>query len=171
MCKLHPCHDVVMNCLWLLCNILLFAVIDSTKWSAYVLHWAIVETPQVSFYTPAPPKVEWGYTGFTPMSVRPSVRLSVDKVSGTFWKTIGSIHFIPGIYPYGVSLLTLFHLRVPSLIFGPLAAKYFAENWVSGIFFKNCWPNSFHTLHLPLWGESLDPSAFSCSLASFSALW
>ena len=28
-------------------------------------------------YTPAPPKVEWGYTGFTPMSVRPSVHLSI----------------------------------------------------------------------------------------------
>ena len=45
-----------------------------------------------------------------------------------FWnflkKTIGSIHFIPGIYPYGVSLLTPIHFRVPSLIFGPLVAKY-----------------------------------------------
>ena len=29
------------------------------------------------FLYPAPPKVEWGYTGFTPMSVRPSVRPSV----------------------------------------------------------------------------------------------
>ena len=35
-------------------------------------------------YAPAPPKVERGYNGFTPMSVRPSVRPSVDKVSGTF---------------------------------------------------------------------------------------
>ena len=62
----------------------------------------------LTFYTPAPPKVEWGYTGFT-LSVRPSVRPSIrpsgDKVSGTFWK-----------------------------------------NW---------WFNSFHTWHLPLWGESL----------------
>ena len=30
------------------------------------------------FYTPAPPKLEWGYTGFTLMPVR----LSVDKASG-----------------------------------------------------------------------------------------
>ena len=44
----------------------------------------------------------------------------------------GSIHFIPGIYPYGVSLLTSIHFRVPSLIFGPLVAKYLAENGVSG---------------------------------------
>ena len=29
---------------------------------------------QADFYTPAPPKVEWGHPGFTPISVRPSVR-------------------------------------------------------------------------------------------------
>ena len=27
-------------------------------------------------------------------------------------------------------------------------------------FLKNCWYNSFHTWHLPLWGESLDPYSF-----------
>ena len=38
-------------------------------------HWFVF------FYTPAPPKVvEWGYTGFTPMPVRLSVRLSVNNV-------------------------------------------------------------------------------------------
>ena len=47
-----------------------------------------------------------------------------------------SIRFIPGIYPYGVSLLTPIHFRVPSLIFRPLVAKYLAENGVSGIFWK-----------------------------------
>ena len=141
------------------------------------------------YYTPAPPKVEWGYTGFIWMSVHPSVRPSVDKVSGTFWKllaqfisylaftlmgwvswplfifvflasflalwwpniwpkmgfaelfekTIGPIHFIPGIYRYGVSLLTPIHFRLPSLIFGPLVAKYLAENWVCRTFWKNYW--------------------------------
>ena len=49
-----------------------------------------------------------------------------------FEKTVGPIHFIPGIYPYVVSLLTSIHFRVPSLIFGPLVAKYLAENGVSG---------------------------------------
>ena len=39
-------------------------------------------------------------------------------------KTIGSIHFIPGFYPYGMSPLTPIHFRVPSLIFGPLVAKW-----------------------------------------------
>ena len=53
-----------------------------------------------------------------------------------FEKTIGSIHFIPGIYPYGVSLLTPLHFCVPSLVFGPLVAKYLAENGVSRIFLK-----------------------------------
>ena len=58
-------------------------------------------------------------------------------------KTIGSIHFIPGIYPYGVSPLTPIHFRVPSLIYGPLVAKYLVENGVSGTFWKNYWLNSF----------------------------
>ena len=53
-----------------------------------------------------------------------------------FEKTIGSIHFIPGIYPYGVSLLTPIHFCVPSPIFGPLVAKYLAENGVSKAFRK-----------------------------------
>ena len=51
-------------------------------------------------------------------------------------KTIGSIHFIPGIYPFGLSFLTPIHFRVPSLIFCPLVAKYLAENGVSGTFEK-----------------------------------
>ena len=53
-----------------------------------------------------------------------------------FEKTFGSIHFIPDICRYGVSFLTPVHFRVPSLIFGPLVAKYLAENGVSGIFEK-----------------------------------
>ena len=80
-----------------------------------------------------------------------------------FEKTIGPIHFIPGIYPYGVILLTPIHFRVPSLVFGPLVAKYLAKNGVSGTFFKNYWLNSFHTWHLPLWDESFDPYTFPCS--------
>ena len=86
-----------------------------------------------------------------------------DGVSGTFWKkTIDSIHFIPGIYPYWVRLLTSIHTRVPRLIFGPLVAKYWAKNGVSGTFWKNYWLNWFHTWHLPLWGEFIDPYRFSC---------
>ena len=79
-----------------------------------------------------------------------------------FEKTIGRIHFIPGIYPYEVSLLTPVYFRVPSLIFGSLVVKYLAKNGVSRTFWKNYWSNSFHTKHLPLWGESLDPNSFSC---------
>ena len=46
-----------------------------------------------------------------------------------FEKTIGSIDFIPGIYPYGMSLLTPIDFRVTSLIFSPSVAKYLAEKW------------------------------------------
>ena len=117
--------------------------------------------------SPAPPKVEWGCTGFTPMSVCPSV-----------WRQLGFRNFLKKLLaqfisylsfnPYGVSLLTPIHFRVPSLIFGPLVAKYLAENGVSGTFWKNYWPNSLHSWHLPLWGESLDPYTFSFSLLDIS---
>ena len=66
-----------------------------------------------------------------------------------FEKTIGSIHFIPGIYPYGVSLLTPIHFCVPSLIDGPLVAKYLAANGVSGTFWKNYWLNSMFSWRIP----------------------
>ena len=87
-----------------------------------------------------------------------------------FEKTIGSIHFIPGIYPYGVSLFTRIHFGVPSLIFGPLVAKYLAESGVFWTFRKNYWLSSFHTWHLSLWGESW-PLHIFLFLASFSAFW
>ena len=62
-----------------------------------------------------------------------------------FKKTIGSIHFIPGIYLYRMSFLTPIHLCVPSRIFLPLVAIYLAENWVSRTFWKNYWLNlCFH---------------------------
>ena len=50
----------------------------------------------------------------------------IDRKSGfpqLFAKTVGSIHFIPGIYTYGVSLWTPIDFRVRALIFGPLVAK------------------------------------------------
>ena len=90
--------------------------------------------------------------------------LAANGVSGTFFK-----HYWPNsfhtwhLYPYAVSLLIPIHVHVPSLIFGPLVAKYLAANGVSGTFFKKYWLNSFHTCHLPLWGEFLDPYTFSCS--------
>ena len=99
-------------------------------------------------------------------SPKTSVRLYT-RFLERFEKTVGSIHFIPGIYPYGVSLLNPIHFCVPSLIFGPQVAKYLAENGVSGTFWKNYWPNSFHTWHIPLWGESLEPYTFSCSKPHF----
>ena len=67
-------------------------------------------------------------------------------------ENIGSIHLIPGIYPYGVSLLTFINFRGPSVNFGPLVAKYFAENGVSGIKKNPAKPvaHLFVASHLPL---------------------
>ena len=88
-----------------------------------------------------------------------------------FEKIIGSIYFILCIYPYEVSFLTPIHFHVPNLIFGPLLAKYLAENGISGTFWKNYWLNSFHTWHLTLMGWVSWPLYIFVSLASFSALW
>ena len=105
-------------------------------------------------------------------------------------KTVGSIHFIPGIYPYGVSLMTPIHFRVLSLIlflwgesldhytctlsrslphFRPSGGPIFGGKWVFRNFLKKkpYWLNSFHTWHLSLWGESLDYYTFSFSLPHF----
>ena len=188
----------------------------------YKIGPAIAAVFVYGIYTPAPPKVEWGYTGFTPMSVHPSVRPSVDKVSGTFlknllaqfisylaftlmgwvswplfifvilasflalwwpniWskmgfpelfeKTIGPIHFIPGIYPYGVSFLTPIHFRFPSLILGRLVAKYLAENGVSGIFWKKLLAQFISYLAFTRMGWVSWPLYIFVLLASFLALW
>ena len=77
--------------------------------------------------------------------------LAENRVSG-IEKNIGSIHLIPGIYPYGVSLLTFINFRGPSVNFGPLVAKYFAENGVSGIKKNPAKPvaHLFVASHLPL---------------------
>ena len=50
---------------------------------------------------------------------------------------------MPGIYPYGVSLLTPIHFHVPSLIFGPQVAKYLAEN----VFFQNFLKKTISLIH------------------------
>ena len=84
-------------------------------------------------------------------------------------KTIGSIHFIPGIYPYGVSVLTPIHFRVPSLIVGPLVAKYLAENGVSRTEKKTIGSIHFIPGIYP-YGVSLLNPIHICVLASFLAL-
>ena len=100
-----------------------------------------------------------------------SVRPSVDKVSGTFWKTIGSIHFIPGIYPYGVSFLTPIHFRISSLIFGPLVTKYLAENGVSATLWKKLLAQFISYLAFILMGWVFWTLYIFVFLASFSAIW
>ena len=84
-----------------------------------------------------------------------------------FAKTVGSIHFIPGIYTYGVSLWTPIDFLVCALIFGPLVAKNWPKIGVSATFRENCRLDSFHPWDLYLWGKSLDPYRFSCSCPHF----
>ena len=50
-------------------------------------------------------------------------------------KIFGSIYFIPGIYPNGVSLMTPINFRVPGVNFGPLVATYLPKR-LSGTFWK-----------------------------------
>ena len=94
----------------------------------------------------------------------------IDRKSGfpqLFGKNVGWIHFIPGIYTYGVSLWTPIDFRVGALIFGPLVAKNWPKIWVSATFRENCRLDSFHLWDLYLWGKSLDPYRFSCSCPHF----
>ena len=94
----------------------------------------------------------------------------IDRKSGfpqLFAKTVGSIHFIPGIYTYGVSLWTPIDFRVRARIFGPLVAKNWPKIGVSATFRENCRLDSFHPWDLYLWGKSLDPYRFSCSCPHF----
>ena len=46
-----------------------------------------------------------------------------------FEKTIGSIHFTPGIYPHGVGFLTPLYFRVTILIFGPQGLALLTLSW------------------------------------------
>ena len=82
----------------------------------------------------------------------------IDLKSGfpqLFAETVGSIHFIPGIYTYGVSLWTPIDFRVRALIFGPLVAKNWPKIGVSATFRGNCLLDSFHpgiyTYGVSLW--------------------
>ena len=97
----------------------------------------------------------------------------IDRKSGfpqLFAKTVGSIHFIPGIYTYGVSLWTPIDFRVRALIFGPLVAKNWPKIGVSATFRENCRLDSFHPWDLYLWGKSLDPYDFRVHALIFGPL-
>ena len=87
-----------------------------------------------------------------------------------FEKTVGSIHLIPGIYPYGVSFLTPIHCHVPSLIFGPLVAKYLAENGFSGTFWKNIGSIHFIPSIYLYWVSLLTPIHFRVPSLIFGPL-
>ena len=150
---------------------------NTVSWSSYLIMGFSILGYIIFIIRPAPPKVEWEYTGFTLTSVRPSVRpsvhMSVDKASGIFskkllaqfisylevtligcvycpifilvflgsisalWRpniwpelfenNIGSIHFIPGSYLMGVSLLSSIFVFLSSI---------WAPRW------PNVWPET-----------------------------
>ena len=103
---------------------------------------------RIADYTPAPPKMGRGVTGFTLTPV-------CQSVSATFFKKnsfISSWHL-----PLWVNLWTPIHFRVPTINFGPRVADMWPK-WVSGTFWKNYLLNSFHTWHLP--NDSLHPYSF-----------
>ena len=72
----------------------------------------------------------------------------------------------PALNPYGASLLTPIHFRVPTMNFIPQMAKYLVGKEITGTF-KIYRLISIHTRHWPLWGESLDPHLFSGSYQWF----
>ena len=89
-----------------------------------------------------------------------------------FENTVASIQFISGIYPYGMSLLTPIHIRVPSLVF-PFSALWWPNIWPKWgfrYFLTNYWPSTLHSWHLPLWGGSLDPYTFCVPSLIFGPL-
>ena len=53
-------------------------------------------------------------------------------------KIINPIHFIPGIYPYGVSLLMTVHFHVPSLMFLADFKHDVKEVYWSDVCFSGC---------------------------------
>ena len=122
--------------------------------------------------------MEWGYTGFNRclsvrLSVRPSVRPSVCRQGFRNFskKNIGSINFIPGIYPYGVGLLTPSHFRVPSLIFGPSGDQIFGRKWGFRKILKKLLAQFISYLTFTLMGWVSWTLYVFVFLASFSALW
>ena len=96
-------------------------------------------------------------TGFPLVFVRPSIWPSVDKVSGTFRKTIGIIFF------------HYWHLPLcPSMNFGPLVPKYFkVKNGVSRTFWKKLLAHFISYLAVTL----IELVSWLIFLASISALW
>ena len=87
-------------------------------------------------------------------SVCPSVRPSVCRQGfrNFFKKLLAQFISYLAFTLMGWVSWPLFIHCVPSLIFGPLVAKYLAENGVSGFVLKNYWFHSLHTWHLPLGG-------------------
>ena len=101
------------------------------------------------------------------LSVCPSVRPSVGKVSATFRENYWLNSFHPwDLYLWGKSLDPYrFSCSCPH--FWPSGGQKLTENRGFHNFRENCQLDSFHPRDLYLWGKSLDPYRFSCSCPHF----
>ena len=124
-------------------------------------------------HTPARPKVEWGYTGFTLMSVRPSVCPSVCRQ--------GCRNFLKKLLAQFISYLafTLMGWVFWSLLISVFLASFLAF-WWANIWPKMGFPELFEKkilaqfisyLAFILMGWVSWPLYIFVFLASFSALW
>ena len=119
-------------------------------------------------YTSAPPKVEWGYTGFTPMPVRPSV--CRQGFRNCFKKLLA--RFIP--YP---AFTLMVWISWPLFIFVFLAlfwssgGQIFDRKWGFRNFLKKLLAQFISYLAFILMGWVSWPLYISVFLALFSALW
>ena len=87
-----------------------------------------------------------------------------------FEKAIGSIHFIPSIWPHGVNLLTPIHFRVSNFIFGPLVAKYLTEIGLPKLFEKTFGSIHFIPSIYPYGVSLLTPTHFRVPTLIFDPL-
>ena len=103
----------------------------------------------IAYYTSSPPRGKGVY--WIHPDICPSFRPSVDKVSATFCKkqqqqkkTICSMHFIPGIYPYGGISGPLFILMfLPSIL-----ALWWPNIWPKLMFLENLFGMFFCPIRL-----------------------
>ena len=125
-------------------------------------HWATMCLITINLinYTPAPPKMEWGILD-SPRCL--SVRPSVDKVSGTFWKKLLArfVSYLAFTLMGWVSW-PLFIFVFLASFFLLLVAKYLAEMGFPELFEKKTLLAQFIScLAFTLMGEFLDHYTFS----------
>ena len=122
----------------------------------------------VYHYTPTPPKVEWGYTGFTRCL---SVRLSIDKVSGTFLNNCWLNLFHTWHLPLWGESLDLYTFSCSKPHFRPSGGQIVGWKWGFWNFLKKLLAQLISYLAFTINRWVSLPLYIFVFLASFSALW